>query len=297
MRYKSKSLIVLAALVIAANAAGCARKAEEAAAPAGGISARYMSGGLGDPDLDSALWQQASEARVPLLAQDLTDPKLAKPTLAEIRVKALCDDENLAFRIEWEDSTQDAIDSGNEFSDAVAIQLPPSAGGGVPDPTMGQVGQPVNIHLWKASYDRETRLGDWSLRQTYPNATVDHYPFEAAKGDEKEKLTEQYTVAVAAGNPISRKRTSSVDDLAAQGFGSLTFLPVQASKGWSRWNNGRWSVVISRPLSMPGWTGSEALKPGRNSFVAFAVWDGSRTQAGSRKMRTVWAPLTLEGSL
>jgi len=116
---------------------------------------------------------------VPMLVQDLTDPKLSESTLREIRVQALSDNNNVAFRIEWEDSTQDTVETHKQFSDAAAVQLPPAPGGTVPDPTMGQADKPVHIQLWKASYEGGGSLDDWSLQQTFPNATVDHYPFEA----------------------------------------------------------------------------------------------------------------------
>lgn len=294
MRLKAISLFLPCALLIAFCGAGCGAEKKEAAPAASGVVAGYVSAGLDEPAPMNPIWDKAPEMEISLLTQDLTDPKLIEPTLSNIRVRALNDDRNLAFRIEWKDSTRDEVDTHKQFSDAVAVQLPPSAGGEVPDPTMGQAGRPVHIHLWKASYEREMNLGEWDLRQTFPNATVDHYPFEAGSGQEKEALTEQYTAAVAAGNPLSSKRTSAVDDLTAQGFGTLTSMPQQSSKGWSDWRDGRWSVVISRPLSVSESAG-DGLKAGQNTFVAFAVWDGSRDQAGSRKMRTAWIPLRIGG--
>ena len=50
-----------------------------------------------------------------------------------------------------------------------------------------------------------------------------------------------------------------------------------------------WAVVLSRPLPA-------GLAPGGRSQVAFAVWEGSKQEVGSRKMRTGWTPLSLEGA-
>ncbi len=291
MRYGSKLLI--AALAPALFLAACAGEAKAPKGAAKGIVARYVSGGLGDIAPDGAVWRDAPEMIVPMMTQDLTDPKLAESTLPEIRVKALSDDLNVAFRIEWEDAAPDTVDADDLFADAVAVQLPPSPGGTVPDPTMGQADKPVHVHLWKASYEGAAVLDDWDLRQTHPNATVDHYPFEAATEGDLEKMTRQYTIAHAAGNRLVRDRRGSVDDLIAHGFGTLTYLPTQASRGWSQWKDGRWAVVISRPLAEQGWPGGEGLTAGQTTFAAFAVWDGGRGQAGSRKMRSVWVPLEL----
>ncbi len=290
------AIFLTAALAISSLSTGCADETKKAEPVAGSVVARNTGGGLGDLTPDAEAWGDASEMVVPMLAQDLTDPKLGASTLPEIRVRALVDGSNVAFRLEWEDATRDDVDSGRRFSDAVAIQLPPAPGGTVPDPTMGQADRPVHIHLWKASYEGVGALEDWTLQQEFPNATVDHYPFDAAKEGESEKLTRQYTIALAAGNPMVGDRTSSVDDLIANGFGTLTHLPTQASKGWSKWEDGRWTVVISRPLAGADWPGGEGFRPGQNTFVAFAVWDGGVDQAGSRKMRSVWIPLELGAS-
>jgi hypothetical protein len=277
--------------------AGCGAKTDKPKSAPKGVVADYMSAGIGDISPENAAWSSTREAVLPLLTQDMTDPKLLESTLTEITVKAICDDKNLALRIEWQDTTEDAIDDGNRFSDAVAIQLPPAPGGEVPDPTMGQIDKPVSIHLWKASYARQIKLGEWNLRQIFPNATVDHYPFDAAREGESEKLTRTYTIAVAADNPIAGKRATSVDDLTARGFGSLEHLPIQASAGSSSHRDDRWAVVISRPLSVVEWTHEAGLKPGQNTFIAFAVWDGNSGQSGSRKMRTAWVPLKLGENL
>jgi DMSO reductase family type II enzyme heme b subunit len=291
MRYRSTLLIAALAPILFLGA--CAGEADKPKAADKGLVALYVSEGLGDIAPDDAVWRNAPEMSVSLLTQDLTDPKLAETTLPAISVKAVSDKRSVAFRIEWEDATLDTIDEDKRFADAVAIQLPPGPGGTIPDPTMGQADKPVHIHLWKASYEGAAALNDWSLRQTHPNATVDHYPFEAAKGGDSEKLTRQYTIALAAGNQIVRDRRGSVDDLIAHGFGTLTFLPIQASKGWSQWKDGRWAVVISRPLAEPSWPGGEGLMAGQTTFVAFAVWDGGGDQAGSRKMRSIWVPLEM----
>lgn len=287
-------LLLMGAAMLTAALAGCGKASQKVAATGPGITAVHIAGDAGKLEPDSPEWRKAPEMAVALLPQDMTDPKLIEVAISQVKVKAMCGGQRIAFRIEWDDPTEDMISEDGRFSDAVAIQLPPAPGGQVPDPTMGLTGQPVLIHLWKACYQRRLEFGPWDIRQTFPNATVDHYPFEAASDEERGQLTAQYTIALSAGNPLAASRTSSVDDLTAEGFGTLRPLPAQASAGKGKWANGKWSVVITRPLSVPEWLSGPGFKPGDSTFAAFAVWDGGRDNAGSRKARSVWTPLTLE---
>ncbi|GAB4349853.1 MAG: hypothetical protein Kow0099_33090 [Candidatus Abyssubacteria bacterium] len=293
MRFMVRLLALVMAVLMAVVVSACGRALQEPTVAGPGITAVYFTGDAGMLGPDSEEWQKAPQFAVSLLPQDLTDPKLMDVAISQIRVRALCDGQRIAFRLEWDDPTQDMISEGGRFSDAVAIQLPPAPGGQVPDPTMGLAGQPVLIHLWKACYQRRLELGPWDIRQTFPNATVDHYPFEAAPNEERGQLTAQYTIALAAGNPLAGQRISSVDDLTAEGFGTLRPLAAQASTGKGQWVSGTWSVVITRPLSFPQWVSGPGFKPGDQTFAAFAVWDGGLDNAGSRKVRSVWTPLTV----
>ena len=78
-----------------------------------------------------------------------------------------------------------------------------------------------------------------------------------------------------------------MEDLIAEGPGTLTSGKSTGSDGRGRRTDSGWSVLISRPLP-------DGLAPGRRSQVAFAVWEGSDQEAGSRKMRTGWIPIVVE---
>lgn len=94
-------------------------------------------------------------------------------------------------------------------------------------------------------------------------------------------------LARALDNRMGGPRDRPVEDLIAEGPGTLTSAPSAGSNGRGRRTADGWSVVISRRLP-------EGLGPGGRSQVAFAVWEGSRQEAGSRKMRTGWIPLAVE---
>ncbi len=127
-----------------------------------------------------------------------------------------------------------------------------------------------------------------SIRDLYPNASIDHYPFEAkplepgsAARQEMERL---YSPAMAAGNRRAGPRQSPVETLIAAGPGTLAPASAQDATGRGVFQKGRWSVVIRRPLP-------QGLGRDQRTHVAFAIWQGSHQESGARKMRTGWIPL------
>jgi DMSO reductase family type II enzyme heme b subunit len=107
-----------------------------------------------------------------------------------------------------------------------------------------------------------------------------------------DKKREVYSPGKAAGNPKSYTKSSAVDEIFAEGFGSSSVIENKASIGHGIWTNGEWSVVISRPLKREE---GSILDPKKNSAVAFAVWQGAQKEVGARKCLTMfWVPLVWE---
>jgi hypothetical protein len=130
-----------------------------------------------------------------------------------------------------------------------------------------------------------------TIKDIYPGASVDHYPFQAPsleKGSQAQREMEaRYSPARALGNRMAGPRERPVEDLIAEGPGTLTSAPPSGSEGRGRRTDNGWSVLISRRLP-------EGLASGKRSQVAFAVWEGAQQEGGSRKMRTGWVPLVVE---
>jgi len=237
-------------------------------------------------------WQGAPPHIAPLLLQDMVEPRLLKASVAEVRVRAITDGTRIAFRLEWTDSSKDDLPGAARFTDACAVQLPAIPAGDVPAPQMGEKGRPVQITFWRASWQAVVDGRGDSIRDLYPRAAVDHYPFEAealAKGSAAQKeMAARYAPARALGNPMAGPRQRPVEDLVAEGPGTLAPAPAAGSGGMGKRTADGWSVVISRALP-------QGMSPGKRSQAAFAVWQGSDQEAGSRKMRTGWIPLLIEG--
>jgi len=226
-----------------------------------------------------------------LLLQDLVEPRLTEISSKQVRVRAFTDGERLAFRLEWEDPTRDELPGVTRFSDACAVQVPEKVERDAPDPQMGQKGRPVEITYWSAFWQSAVDGRPDTIESLYPGAAVDHYPFQPPSlkpgSDAEKEMAKLYSPARALGNRMAGPRGSPVEDLVAEGPGTLTPAEETRSHGRGVRTESGWIVVISRPCP-------DGLEIGRQGQVAFAVFEGSRGEAGSRKMRSPWIPLILE---
>jgi hypothetical protein len=272
-------------LLVAATA--CRRAEIESTAE---VVVRPVAGIPSDPG-DPA-WRAAPVHTATLLLQDMVEPRLLTASTPEVRVQAVSDGARIAFRLEWPDATADDLPRPGHFSDACAVQLPASTQADVPAPQMGEAGKPVEITLWRASWQASVDGRGDTIEDVYPRASIDHYPFEATPvkgGPAEREMAARYSPARALGNHMAGPRERPVEDLVASGPGTLAPGASLDSNGRGRRDQTGWSVVISRKLPA-------AVVPGARTQAAFAVWEGSRQEAGARKMRTGWVPVVLEKS-
>jgi hypothetical protein len=238
-----------------------------------------------------AAWDLAPEYVATLILQDLVEPRLLKPSTTSIRVRSISDGSNVAFRLQWDDDTENTLAGTSEFPDACAIQLPSRSEPTVPAPQMGESGRPVEVAYWSAAWQRSADGDGDSLKDIHPHATIDHYPFEA-KGLEKDpaaqrEMAARYAPAISLGNIMSGPRESPVEDLIAEGPGTLRRAATSVSHGQGKRTASGWTVVISRPLP----AGFSVNAP---TQVAFAVWRGDQQEIGAKKMRTGWITLSMK---
>jgi len=273
-------------LVSAAIAAGVSCRRAPAPTPeVVALSAAALPGDPGDP-----AWQRAPEHAATLLPQDVVEPRLMKPSTKEVRVRALSNGSEIAFRLEWADGVANDLPGAGRFPDACAVQLPQKADVNAPDPQMGQQGRQVEIAYWRADWQATVNGRDDTIQALYPNATVDHYPFEARPlepgSDAQRQMARRFAPADARGNRRGGLRESAVEDLVAEGPGTLSPAPTTTSRGRGVRTENGWAVVVTR--RMP-----DGLAPRARTQVAFAVWEGSAHESGSRKMRTGWVGLSM----
>jgi DMSO reductase family type II enzyme heme b subunit len=238
-----------------------------------------------------AAWGDVAPARVALIPQDMVEPRQLKPTTSEVFARAVSDGSRIAFLLEWTDASGDDMTKPAQFTDACAVQLPRDATADVPAPQMGEPGRAVEITYWRAAWQASVDGRPDSIVALYPGATVDHYPFEAAPLEKnptaQQAMALRYAPARAAGNEVAGPRQRAVEDLIAEGPGSLAPAAKQDSTGSGARTAKGWAVVLVRRVPA-------SLAAGKRTQVAFAVWDGAHDEVGARKMRSAWVPIAMQ---
>lgn len=255
-------------------------------APVGTLTAARTSGALPSEDPAAGAWASATEVTVPLLAQTLVPPALDSLGVADLRVRALTNGDALAFRLSWDDATVDDLDGVDRYHDAVAVMLP-AAPGPKPAITMGAQGSPVHILQWRATWQRDL-AGKSGVDQIFPRVVHDVMPNDVLPPE----TAALYWVGRKAGNPLSQvERTSPVEQVVAEGYGTTTHVPRTDATGQGVNDGTSWAVAMGLPTAREGL--GAPLQAGEQWWVAFAVWLGSRQNRGGRKHYADWVPLRL----
>lgn len=234
-----------------------------------------------DPGLDpdAGVWDRAPAVETPMTAQAVAYP-FGGGSVPVMDVRALHDGDTLFLRVEWEDDTlDDTTIRAEDFSDGVAVEFPAEGASSVPAVCMGQADAGVNIWQWRA--DRAGNLPQ-DAPELHPDAYVDLYP----------STDDLYFPARNVGNPQAATDGPAVQNLVAQGFGTLEPAADQPVSGTGRWEDNRWSVVLARPFDAGADTQPTFTTSGEID-VAFAVWNGSEEDRNGQKSVSSFVRLSL----
>jgi DMSO reductase family type II enzyme heme b subunit len=286
---RPRTFALLITIVIATTLAAC-QKAEP---PLSDAEVKAVTGKTIPSAIEDKIWEQVPFHPAKLLMQDVVEPRLMQASTSTVRVQAVTDGQKIAFRLSWNDPTQDDLPGPGRFEDAAAVQLPAKTVPDVPNPQMGEDGKPVEITYWSANFQAMVNGRKDDITAIYPQAKIDHYPFEAASlkagSPAQQEMAKRYAPARSLGNPMSGPRNVPVQDLIAEGPGTLRPADKTISTGVGKHSKDGWTVLLIRPLP-------KGAQIGTRTQVAFAVWEGSHQEVGSRKMRSGWIPLALGGA-
>jgi hypothetical protein len=252
---------------------------------------------VGKIKLNDDVWNTVTPYKQPLQRQFLVAPMPADVGVKEVFVQSINDGKHIAFRLVWKDATRDDGLKIMNFSDGAAIQFPVKKEP-LPEFFMGEPDKPVHIIYWKAWRSRDHEEGFQNVKTAYPNMTVDMYNFDySVKGNGTDKTQSEKDIFIpgkAAGNPLSVPHKEIVEELSAEGSGTLASKNIENTSGEAEWKNGEWTVIFIRPLNVSD-EKSVQFKAGEKMPVAFAVWEGSRMESAGRKaVSPAWAEVNVE---
>ena len=257
----------------------------------GEVVLRSVAGG-GRPSArpDDGAWADAPEVRVPLLPQQLVPPALDAAGLSPSSPSACSTTARRSASCSPGRTRCSTTSTGSRrYHDAVAVMLP-TRPGPAPAITMGGPGAPVHILQWRATWQRDLD-GKTGVDQIYPRVVHDVMPDDILPPE----VADEYWVGRKAGNPLSQnRRTTPVEQVVAEGFGTTTHLSLADAEGTGEHDGRGWKVAITVPRARQD--AGAALEAGREWHVAFAVWLGHRENRGGRKHYTAWVPLRIEGA-
>ena len=209
-------------------------------------------------DPDDPIWTDVCvPTEIATGPQLMVVPRQWVPSLLSITVRSVFNNDYIGFLLEWDDRTgvQDNI-----YKDSVALQFPNKLKEGIQKPhfAMGATGGAVNIWHWKAEYNEEAdKEGFANLKE------------------------------VQGG--------SFIQELNAKGFKAKPVVQAvdsQSMTGGSVWKNGKWKVVMIRPLETDDKKDIQFEK-NKNIPIAFASWDGANNDLGGRHNVAPWYYLIL----
>jgi hypothetical protein len=252
------------------------------------VAAKRIDGEVPLEEPEDERWLDADPVLVQLAPQQIATPRLDTLAVETLEIDALHNGQVLGLRITWDDDVVDDVDGLAMFRDAVAVQFPMLAAAGPPPITMGSTAAPVHLLQWRATWERD--IGDRArVEDVYPNVVHDVPPDDILPED----VAVLYYPGRAVGNPLSDlDRTTSIEEMVAEGFGTVTVLPEQRARGRGIHNGARWQVSLGFPMAR-GVSGA-AIEPGSRWPVAFAVWLGNAGNRGARKQFADWIDLDLE---
>jgi len=256
-------------------------------------------------ELNADFWSTIEALKLPVSPQQATYPTLKNPSVEQLTIKSVYLPKEVAFRIEWNDSSKNNEVDVVKFCDQFAVQFPISLND-IPSYMMGNKGGMVHIVHWKAIWQEDCEKGFQDVQVKYPNMWVDVYPGLESYLDRSKRIYAQDIGAelivethatgnmpgTYSNNPMSViKRKEPVEEAVAEGFGTLATQETQQAKAWAEWKEGKWTLCIVVPVN----TGNhyKASFTDRTK-VAFALWDGGFQNIGGRKHFVPWIDLLLQ---
>lgn len=211
-------------------------------------------------DVNATEWKGASFKAVKLFPQDQTNEKYFKPTNDGITWRALFNDKEIAFLIEWDDRTRsipgdagaEKLSTGEVFEDAVAIQFP-------------------MIILPKIPIEEQLP----SIRHGDEEFGVNIWYWRSGTASSPQTIKVIYSKGISG---IERDRPN--------------YNMIITGKG--EYKGGIWKVILKRGLKTSNLKDDLQFETDKLIPIAFGNWDGSNGGKGNKHTMSQWDWLILE---
>lgn len=256
-------------------------------------------------ELNAEFWSPIEALKLPVSPQQAAYPTLKDASIEYLTVKSVYRSKEIAFLVEWKDTTKSNEVDVVKFCDQFAVEFPLNTKE-IPSYMMGNKGGMVHIVHWKAIWQEDCENGFQDVQMKYPNMWVDVYPGLESYLDRSKRIYAQDITAEMAvetnstanmpgtysKNPMSQiKRKEPVEEAVAEGFGTLATQETQQARAWAEWKDGQWKVCLVVPVN----TGNKYKATFKDrTKVAFALWDGGFQNIGGRKHFIPWVDLLLQ---
>jgi DMSO reductase family type II enzyme heme b subunit len=226
---------------------------------------------------EDATWAKAQPMDMRLAGQVVAAPRWQNPSVELATVRAVASDKEIAFLVQWDDPFKDTAHQADQEFNAKDIAK------------VGAYSSYVN------PYEMVPRK-----LETFRDAIALQFPVKPPEGTKK-----PHFMRGDASSPVrlwvwksdlEEQGKRSIEEATARGWKQPAKPQAenqQQVSGKAVWNEGRWSVVMRRPLVTEA--GSDVqFTPGVFVPMAINVWDGSNGEHGLMMAVSTWYYVFLE---
>ncbi len=228
-------------------------------------------------DPTDAAWDVAEPMDMRLTGQVVAAPRWQNPSIEMVTVQALFNEKDIAFRLTWDDPFMDVVHDADQEFDPSELQ---KVGG------FNSYVEAVDMIPRQLDTLRDAIAMQFAVKA--PKGTRKPHFFRGSSSDQVHLLVwkaDQHA-AGARGTTEGNARgwKQPIKDQVEEG---------QQITGQALWDQGRWTVVMKRPLNT-GDKGDVQFRPGEFIPMSLNAWDGSNGEHGLIMSLSTWHFVFLE---
>lgn len=222
------------------------------------IRAELLEGGSLPTSVDDERWENVPRFYIPLVGQIIQEQRWFEPRVNAVWVQGLHDGQDLALRLTWNDPSESPDPEWSDWKTRMLQTVEPSA-------------------------SQDIEVEDWTDRVAV------QFPTTLPEGNEL-----PYFLMGDGANPVYLWSWSGdgggARELEARGMENQSEHAdgTQNLTSEATWEDGRWSVLIRRPLEGSDEVGELDFPVGEMIPVGFFAWDGDNGEAGTRGSISSW---------